>query len=110
MADSQKTLILWLAGGAGVVLLYSAYKNKNVVTTLADTLSNPSGVFAPGVAVQPSAATGNTSGITYNEPVPALPDAGKKYVFDKNGFMVQVPDAYQNNTAAFIPAPLNTWV
>lgn len=57
MANSNG-LVLWIAGGAGVLLLYSAVKNKTPQSVLMSSLGN--GTVQPIVA--PSVTTGGSTG------------------------------------------------
>lgn len=84
----QKTLLLWLAGGAGVVLLYAAVKNKHPRDIMNNVMGN--GFFtAPN-----SPAVSNY--------VPPLPGLNQPTVIDSNGYSVGVPPIYGNG-ATYIP-------
>ena len=109
MASNQKTLLLWLAGGAGVVLIYAAIKNISPKKIVLDGLSG-STIYATDktpVANMSSSDAGNTSAapVLTSATLPALPDAGAPYVYDANGYMVQVPSVYGTG-ATYIPPVL----
>lgn len=88
---SGKTLVLWSLGGAGVLLLYSAVQNKHPIEALGGIYKSKTG----------DASTLPTSGSF--PAVPPLPEVGKRFVVDKNGYEVQVPDEYQTNPNSWIP-------
>ncbi len=97
--SSQKALLLWLTGGAGVVLLYAALKNKKAKDILSASMS--SGPLTTG-AGSTAPANSSTSAPAPVPAVPPLPDIGQPSVVDKNGFTVGVPSAYGNG-AGYIP-------
>ncbi len=99
-ADSQKTLLLWIAGGAGIILIYAAWKDKvtkqDLSGLIADSLNNPGGVFAPKKEAAADPAKIGSG-------IPPLPGLGSVTVLDRNGYLREVPPAYMGSKAAYIP-------
>jgi len=91
---NQKGLLLWVGAAAGIILLYSAYKDENPLTVL--NRYNGSG-----------SDTGNKVGsAAFETPVmPALPAMPKMPAFDSNGLPVDAPSVYHESPATYIPAP-----
>lgn len=97
--DKNRMLLLWVAGGAGVILLYSAVKGKSP-TNILETYS---GKASPVPAAAPTDST------------PMAPGAGtivggpiaSSFVTDANGLSVDVPPVYASNPDLFIP-PVNS--
>lgn len=133
MADNRG-MILWTLGGAGVFLIYAAYKNQNPQTLLLNHLngsadSNPISVPTAPVptAVDNQGKSWNTAPgdggyVSTDPPTPAqpygssnapmmsygnvAPDLNGQYnVIDGNGLIIaSVPNAYQRNASSYIPA------
>jgi len=103
MGDRDKAIILWIAGFAGVVLLYSAYKGRTPITTITGSLSaNDSSAGAGGSSGSSGGvATGGTALASPSTALTANPDG---YVYDGNGNVVgDIPPAYSANPASYIP-------
>lgn len=102
--DGKDGLILWTLGGAGVLLLYSAYANKSPRTVLASTLGTaPAAAPSPaaGVAPVPGDFSGGVSGSFTTGPADS---SGTSYFFDADGNMAGVvPAPYQGSAATYIP-------
>lgn len=120
--NSNDGMVMWLLGGAGVFLLYSAYKNQQPQALLASYVNGQS-VEAP---------ISNYGGSqTPRNPAPYVPAPGEKgldtfahngliapsststrqdisgtwNVVDASGRMIGVvPDRYQNTPSLYIPA------
>lgn len=126
--DTSRQVIIWTAGAAGVMLIYSAYKNQSPLTELKSWLGKGT---APA-AGQPSSAPGADPGTATNTgDLPSTVTAeqnqaeinnvlsgggqasgytvgtdstGVAYVYDQNGNMVSVvPSAYQHSPGTYIP-------
>lgn len=96
--DGKDGLILWTLGGAGVLLLYSAYANKSPRTVLASTLGT-----APA-ADAPSSSAAGTGAPAVNPALHERVESGTAYLYDADGNMAGVvPAPYQGSAATYIP-------
>lgn len=109
--DGKNGLILWTLGGAGTLLLYSAYAKKSPAAVLSSTLgvapaASPAAIqpreTADGGVVPGSLGARETAD---GGPVPkAGYSGGTAYLFDSNGNMTGlVPAPYQGNALSYIP-------
>lgn len=124
MADNRG-LILWTLGGAGVFLLYAAYKNASPQGLLVKHLGGPADVapLSGGVPASPSAPASPAPG---TQAPPAGPDApswnndslasshiakdgsGTYYALDNSGNPVAViPGYYQTHPGLYIRPAVN---
>ena len=114
--DKSRQFLLWTLGGAGVVLLYAAYKGDSPLSLLESYTSSKSalgstdttnttgvstgtrGTFTPG--------TGGTQASLDALTVPDVPDypSTPTYVTDANGNVLDVPVAYANNPGSYVPS------
>lgn len=94
---TQKVLITWIAGGAGVVLLYAALKNKSPKDIVINTLTKSGGIYGTGITPAINQPVNNLIEI------PPLPDSGSITVLDRHGYSRQVPDAYKGSPHSYIP-------
>lgn len=129
--DTSRQVIIWTAGAAGVMLIYSAYKNQSPLTELKSWLGGGgSGVSSgsgqassapgadPGTATNtgdlPSTVTAEQNQAEINNVLSGGGQAsgytvgtdstGIAYVYDQNGNMVsEVPSAYQHSPGTYIP-------
>lgn len=100
---SKDGVILWVLGAAGVLFIYSAYKNQTPQTTLGH-------YFSPASVVQPIVSTTKTSFVTPANSggyqVHADPN-GVNYLYDSSGSQLgKIPSTYQNSPNSFIPGPV----
>ena len=104
--DGKDGLILWTLGGAGVLLLYSAYANKSPRTVLASTLGTPAPAAtgaAPSSAPAPAGAGAFSGGVSGSFST-GTDSSGTNYLFDADGNMAGVvPAPYQGSAATYIP-------
>lgn len=124
--NSNDGMVMWLLGGTGVFLLYSAYKNQQPQALLAtyvngETATAPIstyGVTSPGANIaNPNDGTDKTPGVGIN----TFPTLGTTYgtgglktrqdisgtwnLIDRAGRMIGVvPDNYQKTPNLYIPA------
>lgn len=132
MAGNNRGMILWTLGGAGVFLIYAAYKNQNPQTLLLNHLngtndSKPISVPTTVPTITDSqgktwnTAPGDGGYITTDPPTPGAPagsntgplasypgvSPGRDGVYnlvDRNGLILgTVPTRYQNSPATYIP-------
>lgn len=90
----DKQLVLWIAGAAGVLLLYSAYKEKSPLAVIQDYTSSDA-------AIKPS--TTATAG--HSTSSVATTDLATGLVYDVNGVAVgSVPTAYAGSPGTYIPS------
>jgi hypothetical protein len=61
--DTSKSLVVWIAGFAGVMLMYSAYKGKAPVALLSSTVGNAAAANPPAGPASPGSydRNGNTT-------------------------------------------------
>lgn len=122
MKDTAKETLVWVAGGAGVLLIYSAYKGRNPVDTLRSYLG---GSAAPTGTTSGAGVTSSTGRSTASSQLGAAPatdtsvgappsdvtgasvlsdSLGGSHVYDANGLIIgNLPDAYNNSPGTFIP-------
>lgn len=125
--DSNRGMILWTLGGAGVFLLYAAYKNQSPQTLLLNHLngtavSNPiAGSTAVPTITDAQGKTWNTAPgdggyITTDPPSPDAPAAPSdippgdmlgSYRMDANGVIVATAADYRNSPKTYIPQVSN---
>lgn len=98
--DKNEGIVLWIAGGAGVILIYSAFKNKSVTSVFTD--------YTTGGSAKTTAAGGSAEDHDTGNPA-ASPTAGGQfsnngYVYDANGSVVgSIPDAYSGSPGTYRP-------
>lgn len=108
---NQNGLVLWVLGGAGVTLLYAAYKGKSPLTVLTNHVAGGGATPAPvppPATPAPSASTQPASGYSINGTSYTVgQDAnGQQYVYDQNGSPVAtLPTTYATHPASYIPPP-----
>lgn len=90
---NNRMLLLWLATGAGVVLLYAAIKDKSPTAILTGYAKGDSGKSSSGDVTLPVQPT---------IPVPGGP-IGAQFATDANGFTHDVPPLYAGNPDLFVP-------
>jgi len=88
---NNRMLLLWLATGAGVILLYAAIKDKSPTSVLTG--------YAKG-----GTDTGNDTALP-NQPTIPVPGGPVQAQFttDANGFTHDVPPTYAGNPDLFVP-------
>lgn len=89
--DKNRLLLLWVAAGAGMILLYSAYKGKSPLSVVEHYSDEKKPVTDLGPSIS----------------VPDLPGQTtvSQFTTDSNGFTVDIPPAYQGTPGTFIPSP-----
>lgn len=96
IVDRTQGIVLWVAGFAGVLLIYSAYKGQH-----------PLEVINSGIAPIPSGAAspvGDSSVTTQTDSASPLTASGG-FVYDANGNVVSdVPSIYAKNPASYVPS------
>lgn len=101
--DGTDGMVLWVLGGVGVTLIYSAIKHKSPLSVLTNHLSGSSATDAGTADATASAAPASytSSGVPYS--VGMAPD-GTQYVYDGNGNPLSVlPANYSNSPSTYIP-------
>ena len=88
-------IILWIAAGAGVILLYSAYKGKSPTSVLGHYASEKK-----DNGTVPNLGT-NVPSIPTDPGGPAI---SASFTTDSNGLTVDLPSAYQSSPSTFIPS------
>lgn len=116
-------LTLWVLGGAGVTLMYAAYKGKSPLAVLTNHVAGTATPVAPPVSAAGSATPATTSaGVAESTPgvgatitqsgdrnngpgySVGTDSTGTQYVYDGNGNPVgTVPPQYSKNPATYIP-------
>lgn len=103
--DNAKSIVLWIAGFAGVVLIYSAYKDEHPTDIITGALGGtPTG--APKLSTVPAPVGGGAGppmvAASYDVPLIAGNDG---YTYDANGNMVgTIPAVYSHSPATYIPS------
>lgn len=108
---SPNGLVLWVLGGTGIILLYSAYKGQNPLTTVQNSLaSEPTSAPNAHDTTNTTVAGTERYGSTVYDPAAAgsysiVSDVnGMSYVYDADGTMMgAVPAAYAGNPHSYIP-------
>lgn len=96
--DKNRMLLLWIAAGAGVILLYSAYKGKSPTSLVSN--------YADGTTPVADLGTNSTAlPTTPGDKVSASFSGDTGFTTDVNGFTVDVPSAYSDSPSTFIPSP-----
>lgn len=112
--DSPEGLILWILAGAGITLLYAAYKGKSPLAVVTEHVS---GTATPNVGTPAGLAGGNdvggggldkyraTSYDSHGMPYSVgIDDTGTQYVYDGNGSPISVlPANYSTTPSTYIP-------
>jgi len=88
---NNRMLLLWLAVGAGVVLLYAAIKDKSPTGIVTGYFDNPAPNPTPDAPSTPPTGTGGGGGVR------------AEFRTDANGFIHDVPPTYAGNPSLFIP-------
>lgn len=100
--DGKSGLILWVLGGTGVLLMYSAYKNRKPQEVLAAHLAGTSG-GSPGdgtAATAPGTSTTTVHPVDYSTGTGA---GGLDYLYDAHGGVAGVvPAPYQGHSKTYI--------
>lgn len=110
---NQNGLVLWVLGGAGVTLLYAAYKGKSPLSVLQNHVAG-TGAATPGSPVSATKPVNETLQQEQNsaqaaaQPVGAYTvqsdSTGTQYVYDANGSPVEeLPQTYNNHPNSYIP-------
>ena len=87
--DNSKGILVWVAGFAGVLLLYGAYKDKNPLA-MVTAYTAPPPVAAPTTASSSATTTVDT--------------VSGGYTYDRNGNVTgTVPPQYANSAPTYIP-------
>lgn len=103
--DSTEGMILWVLGGAGITLMYSAFKHRSPLSVLTSHVSPTPTKSASGSDT--GAAVSPTVPVSYSStgaPYSVHTDAGTQYVYDGNGNPTTVlPADYGATPATYIP-------
>lgn len=100
--DRSRGIILWVAGFAGVLLIYSAYKDKHPLTVLNSGISGAT-VPSGAASAQPSSSSSATAPDTAT--ATPLTTGSDGYVYDANGNVVsQIPSVYAGNSQSYVPS------
>lgn len=108
--DAKTGMLLWVAGGAGVFLLWSGATNR---TNLGENLAsyvNGKAQPQPGAPKADGSGFDNPVGGSFAEPSTGGPNrvqqdvTGTYYIYDSNGNMLEkIPDIYQSRPYSYRP-------
>lgn len=98
--DRSRGIILWVAGFSGVLLIYSAYKNRHPLEVISSTIGATASSGA--ASVQPDSTASVTTQTASDTLLTASSDG---YVYDANGNVVgDIPNVYSKNPQSYVPS------
>lgn len=109
--DETRGMLLWIAGAAGIILIYAAYKGTSpthVLSGFTGTGATSGGGTGTGSGSGSGSQWGDSGGSASwgtdpgNSETPS-PNPWQGYTMDANGNQVEIPAAYRYSPGSYIP-------